>query len=61
MRLGGRFRRSRDGFALLIFFLIVSHIFFLPLHQVNPWSHGKCGGILAAVGDVKAASPLLPI
>lgn len=40
------------------FFLIVSHISFLPPHQVNPWSHGKCVGVLAAVGDVKAPSPL---
>ena len=41
-------------------FIRVSHESFLPPHQVSPWSHGKCGGILAAVGDVKAPSPWLP-
>lgn len=40
-------------------FIRVSHISFLPPHQVSPWSHGKCGGVLAAVCDVKAACPLL--
>ena len=34
--------------------------FFLPPHQVRPWSHGKCDGVLAVVGDVKAPSPWLP-
>lgn len=34
--------------------------FFLPPHQVSPWSHGKCDGVLAVVGDVKAHSPWLP-
>lgn len=28
-----------------------AHSFFLLPHQVSPWSHGKCGGILAVVSD----------
>ena len=27
---------------------------------MSPWSHGKCDGVLAVVGDVKAPSPWLP-